>query len=89
MANIHRISDYVQDQPGYGAYDLISTHKIPFLYAPPNVKAPLDETILDTVKITFCPTLKLFSLTTFITLGLITIFIATCVMGIDKSVSIL
>lgn len=89
MANIHRISDYVQDQPGYGGYDLISTHKIPFLYAPPNSKSPLDETILDTIKITFCPTLKLFSLTTLITVGLITIFIVSCFMGVDRSVSIL
>ena len=42
MANIHRISDYTHDEPGYGAYDLVITHKIPFLYVPQSTKSPME-----------------------------------------------
>lgn len=68
---------------------MVLEHKIPFLYVPGNTKPALDESIPYTIKITFCPALTLLSFTNFLVLVLIALYITTCIMGIDWSVSIL
>lgn len=94
MANVHRIGEYANPNAGGGynqmpggdnPYQLVLDNKIPFLYVPDNTVLPLDESIPYTIKLTFCPSLKLLSLTNFLALVLIGMFITTCVMGINTN----
>jgi|JI6StandDraft_1071083.scaffolds.fasta_scaffold75171_3 rhomboid protease GluP len=103
MANVHGLGDVNRRNTGRnpGGYQpapdedmnqiaaFVVRHKVPFLYIPNNTTPPLDESIPETIKITFCPSLKLLSLVNFLALTTIALFITECVMGIDTSVGVL
>lgn len=101
MANVHGFGDANRrNQPAGGfrpapgddmssVAAFIVNHKVPFLYSPNNTTPPLEESIPYTIKLTFCPSLKLLSFTNFLALTTTAMFIAECVMGINTQVGVL
>lgn len=71
------------------AASFIVANKVPFLYIPNNTTPPLEESIPLTIKLTFCPSLKMMSFVNFLALTTIALFITECVMGINTSVGVL
>ena len=59
------------------------------MYAPPSTRPALSETIPYTIKLTFCPSLKFLSLTVFLVIALVAMYITSCALGIDKTQSVL
>lgn len=68
---------------------MVVMNKIPFLYSPPSTRPALSETIPYTIKLTFCPSLKIISFTLILVVALITLYITSCAMGIDTKQSVL
>lgn len=67
----------------------VEEHRVLFLSGNTRIKNPRDENYWDMLRITCCPVIKLFSITTLILLAVFGMYIASIAMGIDKEKELL
>jgi len=81
MGGLDPVDPYLQSQ--------IAQNKIPFMNTLIADRSPLDETIPYTLKLVWCPTFQLLSITTFLLITIWVLYIICCTQGIDTSRGVL